>query len=42
MKKENGMNYFIRSLEERAKELHCLYKVDEVLNTNKENPDAIF
>ncbi len=42
MKKENDMNYFIRSLEERAKELHCLYKVDEVLNTNKENPDAIF
>lgn len=37
------MDLFVRALEERAKELNCLYKIEEILNSHyNEDDDSVF
>ncbi len=36
------MDNIIRSLEERAKELNCLYSIEEILNSNRSSEEMIF
>lgn len=41
-KSENSIDTFIRSLEERAKELNCLYKIEELLSNYNNEIEDIF
>lgn len=41
-KKEINKKLFIRSLEERAKELNCLYQIDEILNSKDISTHEMF
>lgn len=40
--KNPSIDIIMAALQERAKELNCLYKIEELLNTQEENPDHIF
>ena len=40
--KSASIDIIMAALQERAKELNCLYKVEELLNRHDENPDHIF
>ncbi|MFI5144755.1 MAG: PEP/pyruvate-binding domain-containing protein, partial [Ignavibacteria bacterium] len=40
--KNTSLDVIMAALQERAKELNCLYKVEELLNRQDENPDHIF
>jgi len=40
--KKKSIDHLIASLQERAKELNCLYKIDEILKDIDEPLDSIF
>ena len=40
--KKKSIDHLISSLQERAKELNCLYKIDEILKNTEEPLDQVF